>query len=75
MQWCHAELLLRRHLNEQIQKGSILIIKAAGCFGKELFPELLNGLRTVAVAEVKWSKLADSESDLNYKIGLKYLPN
>ena len=61
-------------LDQQVHKGSILMIKSAGWVGKEFFAEPPNGFRTVALAEVKWSKPADAENDFNYRIGLKYLP-
>lgn len=61
-------------MNQQIHKGSILMIKSAGWVGKEFFTEPPSGFRTVALAEVKWFKPEDSENHINYRIGLKYLP-
>lgn len=61
-------------MNQQIRKGSILMIKSAGWVAKEFGTEPPNGFRTVALAEVKWSKPADAENEFNYRIGLKYLP-
>ena len=61
-------------MNQQVYKGSILMIKAVGWAGRELHKEPPNGFRTVALAEVKWSEPADAENDFNYRIGLRYLP-
>lgn len=58
-------------MNRQIYEGSIVMIKATGC-GIEDPPE---GFRTLALAEVKWSKRLEEEIIPSYAIGLKYLPN
>ena len=60
-------------LNHRIQKGSIVMIKATSFAAKENPPELLEGFRSLSVAEVKWSKPQDDESVYNYTIGLRYL--
>jgi hypothetical protein len=62
-------------LNHHIQQGSILMIKATGRIAKENPPVTPEGFRTLSLAEVKWSKPTDAKNDLNYRIGLKYLPN
>ena len=60
-------------LNHRIQKGSIVMINATSFIAKENPPELLEGFRSLSVAEVKWSKPQDDESVYNYTIGLRYL--
>jgi hypothetical protein len=61
-------------INQQIHKGSILMIKSAGWAGEKIPAEPPNGVRTVALTEVKWSQPADAENEFNYRIGLRYLP-
>jgi hypothetical protein len=58
-------------LNHKMHEGSIVMIKATGCGPKEL-PE---GFRTLALAEVKWSRRLEEGMIPNYAIGLRYLPN
>lgn len=58
-------------LNHRIHEGSIVIIKT-NSRGIENLPE---GFRTLALAEVKWSKQLEDERIPNYAIGLRYLSN
>jgi hypothetical protein len=58
-------------LDRKMYEGSIVMIKAIG-WGKIDPPE---GFRTLALAEVKWSKPLEIGLSSNYAIGLRYLPN
>lgn len=58
-------------LNHRMHEGSIVMVKATTCGLKEP-PE---GFRTLALAEVKWSRRLEEGMTPNYAIGLRYLPN
>ncbi len=62
-------------LNHKIHTGSIVMIKATGWTPKEKPGELPEGFRTLALAEVKWTKRLEAGRIPNYAIGLRYLPN
>lgn len=62
-------------LPRKIHEGSIVIIKADGWISEESPSVLPEGLRTLSLAEVKWSKRLEDNWTANYAIGLKYLPN
>lgn len=62
-------------LNHWMQEGSIVMIKATGCTAIENPTGLLEGFRTLSVAEVKWSRPLDDHRTYNYAIGFRYLPN
>jgi len=62
-------------LNQRIQNGSIVMIKAIDWIEKESPPEVPQGFRTLSIAEVKWSRPLDDKRSCNYEIGLRYLPN
>jgi hypothetical protein len=59
------------NLNHMMNEGSIVMIKATGWGIKDL-PECF---RTLALAEVKWSKRLEDGLNSGYAIGLRYLPN
>jgi len=63
-------------LNHKIHTGSIVMIKATGWSAIETPAEPPpNGFRTLALAEVKWTKRLEQDRIPNYAIGLRYLPN
>ena len=62
-------------LNRRIHDGSIVMIKATCCSLEEKPAQLPEGFRTLALAEVKWSKRLDDGIMPNYTMGLRYLPN
>lgn len=62
-------------INQELHKGSILMIKANGWAGEKIPEKPPDGFRTLALAEVKWSKPAEAENVCNYRTGLRYLPN
>lgn len=62
-------------LNHKIHTGSIVMIKATGWTPEEDTGALPEGFRTLALAEVKWTKQLDEGRIPNYAIGLRYLPN
>jgi hypothetical protein len=55
--------------------GSIVMIKATGLIAKELSGALPGGIKTVVLAEVRWSKRLGQQGPSGYAIGLKYLLN
>ncbi len=62
-------------LDQKIQDGSIVMIKATVRNLEENPPILPEGFRSFALAEVKWSKPLEGQGHHNYAIGLRYLPN
>lgn len=62
-------------LNQRIQEGSIVVLRATIRSTEENPSALPEGFRTIALAEVKWSKPLDDGKLHNYAIGLRYLPN
>ena len=63
-------------LNHTIHTGSIVMIKATGWSTIEQPAEMPpDGFRTLALAEVKWTKRLEEGRISNYAIGLRYLPN
>ncbi len=62
-------------LDQRIQDGSIVMIKATLGNVEDHPPALPEGFRSFALAEVKWSKPMEDEGGHNYAIGLRYLPN
>jgi hypothetical protein len=58
-------------LNHRMHEGSIVMVKATT---RDL-DEPPEGFRTLALAEVKWSRRLEEGTTLNYAIGLRYLPN
>jgi PilZ domain len=58
-------------LNHKVHEGSIVMIKATS-FRITSPPE---GFRTLALAEVKWSKRLEDGMIPGYTIGLRYLHN
>lgn len=62
-------------LNHKIHAGSIVMIKATGWTPKENPGEPPEGFRTLALAEVKWTKRLEEGGIPNYAIGLRYLLN
>ena len=61
-------------LNQRINQGSILMIKATGGINDDIPQVLPECFRTLSLAEVKWLKPHDGQRAYNYVIGLKYLP-
>jgi hypothetical protein len=61
--------------NRRIHDGNIVMIKATGSIAGEGPHQLPEGFRTLALAEVKWSRLLEDGRIPNYAIGLMYLPN
>ena len=62
-------------LEQKIQDGSIVMIKATVRNLEDHPPALPEGFRSFSLAEVRWSKPIGDESLHNYAVGLKYLPN
>ncbi|MFZ1985673.1 MAG: hypothetical protein WAU91_14740, partial [Desulfatitalea sp.] len=62
-------------LNQRIQEGSIVMIKATIRSMEENPSPLPEGFRMFSLAEVKWSKPIEDGNLYNYAIGLRYLPN
>ena len=62
-------------LDHSIQSGSIIVIKATDCSGLSDSSAMPEGFRSVALAEVKWSKVLKNRESPKYAIGLRYLPN
>lgn len=58
-------------LNHMMHEGSIVMIKATSYGIKD--PPV--GFRTLALAEVKWSKRLEDGMIPGYAIGFRYLPN
>jgi rhamnose utilization protein RhaD (predicted bifunctional aldolase and dehydrogenase) len=58
-------------LNHMMHEGSIVMIKAIS-WGMNDPPD---GFRTLALAEVKWSRPLEIGLNPNYAVGLRYLPN
>ena len=62
-------------LDQKIQEGSIVMIKATVRSLEDHPPVLPEGFRSFSLAEVKWSKPIEDEGLHNYAVGLRYLPN
>lgn len=62
-------------LNQRIQDGSIVMIRATVRKLENNPPTLPEGFRSFCLAEVQWSKPLEDEGRHNYAIGLRYLPN
>jgi len=57
-------------LKEQVQAGTILVVRTTGSSWEASAED---GLRTMALAEVRWSKPMAVEGSACYATGLKYL--
>jgi hypothetical protein len=60
-------------LDQRIQQGSILMIKATGGVENKILRVPPEGFRTLSLAEVKWIVAKGGPRAYNYMIGLKYL--
>jgi hypothetical protein len=60
-------------LDRRIRIGSIVLIKVIGKGSNEAHRVSPDGFRTLALAEVKWTKPLDDTKIYNYAIGLRYL--
>jgi hypothetical protein len=57
-------------LKEQVQAGTILMVRTTGSSWEASADD---GLRSMALAEVRWSKPMSAEGKACYATGLKYL--
>jgi len=57
-------------LKEQVQAGTILMVRTTGSSWEASADD---GLRSMAMAEVRWSKPMSAEGKACYATGLKYL--
>ena len=62
-------------LGHSIRAGNIVMIKATDWSWQNDHSALPEGFRTVALAEVKWSKQLENQTRPRYLMGLRYLPN
>ncbi len=60
-------------LQTEFKNGTILVVKTSGASWGRTPPEIQEGLRTITLAEVKWSKSMSADGVSRFATGLKYL--